>query len=145
MRVSTRTHRLAFTRIHAHTHTPLLRTAWLQPARRNPTLHAVVGMASASAAWEAPPDAPVWEQEDYVGDDDASDAPPDPNVDPDAASTEFLDVLIGLYLESKVSARHVCTLFWWAKKAGAKGQLLGEYALRPDQTGSGNWQRHVEL
>eukprot|EP00969_Alexandrium_andersonii_P208806 9222059-Alexandrium_andersonii.AAC.1 len=67
----------------------------------------------------------------------------DPERNPEAAATLFLDELVGLYLESRISAQHLCTLCWWARKAGMVGSLVEEYAVRPGQSG-GNYQRHLD-
>eukprot|EP00969_Alexandrium_andersonii_P136116 6022185-Alexandrium_andersonii.AAC.1 len=81
----------------------------------------------------------AWED---VGYSDSS-ADQDPERHPEAAATQFLDELVGLYLESRLSARNFCVLCWWAHKAGMAGSLVGEYAMRPGQS-SGNYQRHLD-
>eukprot|EP00969_Alexandrium_andersonii_P244702 10812729-Alexandrium_andersonii.AAC.1 len=67
----------------------------------------------------------------------------DPERHPEAAALQFLDELVGLYLESRVSARHFCELCYWAKKAGMAGSPVGECAVRPGQSG-GKYQRHLD-
>eukprot|EP00969_Alexandrium_andersonii_P173313 7661245-Alexandrium_andersonii.AAC.1 len=66
-------------------------------------------MASSSAA--AAPAHP-WEAEGYGSSDEESMRPEE------VAAHHFLDILMELYLQSKVSARNMCEMCFWAEKAG---------------------------
>eukprot|EP00969_Alexandrium_andersonii_P038648 1694005-Alexandrium_andersonii.AAC.1 len=97
--------------------------------------------SSSTAAWEQPGGAP-WEAPDYG--EASSDEEEDPNKNPRAAANMFLDMVVELYLESKLSAKQLCEMCWWASRAGMAGELVQEYALRPGQKGTGNYQRHLD-
>eukprot|EP00969_Alexandrium_andersonii_P226322 9994258-Alexandrium_andersonii.AAC.1 len=110
----------------------------------NPPGQPTEAMASSSSA----PAPHAWEEANYhpweaAGYSD-SDEEADPERDAVAASKLFLDELVGLYLESRASAQHLCTMCYWAVRGGMKGSLIAELALKPGQS-SGNYQRHVDL
>ena len=97
-------------------------------------------------SWENPAPASSlahsWEATDYrvpTGDTSDEDEVDEQRV----ASTEFMDVLLSMYLESAISARILCTLCWWAAKAGMPGQLLRDCACNPDSD-SGNFQKRLD-
>eukprot|EP00969_Alexandrium_andersonii_P206670 9130529-Alexandrium_andersonii.AAC.1 len=96
--------------------------------------------ASSSASWEGGV-GHTWEQPGY-GDSD-SDDDPDPMRDPVAAADEFMRILLDLFFESRVSARHVCEMCFWAEKAGMAGAVR-DYAQKPGSSNSGNYQRHLD-
>ena len=73
---------------------------------------------------------------------------------PDAAETtifaegaeaggELVDFLMTLHLGGKLSARSLCTIAWWASRAGALGRI-SDFALRPDDKGTGHPTRTIE-
>ena len=57
---------------------------------------------------------------------------------------QFLDELLGLYYESKLSAKAFCTLCFWANKAKMIGDAVARYAYKPDSS-SGNYQKHLDI
>lgn len=138
-----------------HTHTwPRLEWDCLQscchaPLRSGYPVPTNALMASAHP-WESPPQgrqapsqyAAPWDDPDYNPEPD-SDADPDPHNDPEAAANEFVDMLVELYLSSKLSARTLSVLCYWAQKAGMPG-LVSQYAMRPDIPHSGNYQKHLD-
>ena len=86
----------------------------------------------------------AWEEPGYVPDDDySSDSEPeDPLHNPNHAAKEFLEVLMGLYLESVISANRFCVLCYWAQLAGIKAEQVAAYAMKPG-IHSGNYQKHL--
>ena len=68
------------------------------------------------------------------------------DVDPEGTVEEaaecFAQLLLDKYFESSLSAQSVCTLAYYASKAGVTG-LVEELALKPG-AGSGNFQRHLK-
>ena len=94
-------------------------------------------MASGSRhPWEEA--AHPWEAAEYSAGSPDSDS--DLEVDPaTAAATELLDHLVDLYLTSTISARSLCSLCFWAAKAGICHEDFSRYAHKPDDPNSGNY------
>ena len=63
-------------------------------------------------------------------DGNSSDEDPDFSVG-EGAGVEFVETLISLHYDGKLSAKAVCVLSWFASRAGAKGPA--------DKLGTGNW------
>ena len=59
------------------------------------------------------------------------------------ASAVVANMLIALRLQSHLSAKHVCTLAWWLKKAGLKG-VVADLAVHPDRSSS-QYSKHFDL
>eukprot|EP00969_Alexandrium_andersonii_P177860 7864217-Alexandrium_andersonii.AAC.1 len=93
--------------------------------------------SSSAAPWEDR--AHPWEDPDYNADPDSDIEPLD---EKELATQAFLDDVIDLYLQSKISAKNVCELCWHANKGGVGG-MVAEYAAKPGQS-SGNYQRHLD-
>ena len=66
----------------------------------------------------------------------------DEALSPAAAAECFLDILLGLYFESSVSAEVVSTLCFYASAGGLGGQV-STFAAKPGQS-SGNYSRHLK-
>eukprot|EP00969_Alexandrium_andersonii_P147349 6515720-Alexandrium_andersonii.AAC.1 len=83
----------------------------------------------ASSSWDSHP----WERADYgpVDDDDEVDMNPEKN--PVAAGAKLADMLLEMYLASKISAQALCELCWYASKAGVRGSVE-LYASKPGQS-----------
>ena len=85
----------------------------------------------------------AWEQEGYGDPGNSDDAESDFELPPETvASIEFLDHLVDLYLTSTISAKSLCSLCWWASKAGMNHEDIDRLAHKPTDTG-GKFQRHV--
>ena len=88
------------------------------------------GAASSSHRWER--------QSSFASD---SDGEHDPESNAGAAAMMFLDIIVGMYTSSAVSAQTFCTLCYWAGKAGGPG-LVHECGLRPGLQ-TGKYQAHL--
>eukprot|EP00974_Lingulodinium_polyedra_P110590 10694071-Lingulodinium_polyedra.AAC.1 len=102
----------------------------------------------AAHSWESPvppPSLHPWEVPGYAQNLAAneSDEDPDPMEDPVAAAGAFLDVLVGLYLESVISAKTFCILCFWASKGSLAGEQVRAYAMKPGAS-TGNYQKHLD-
>ena len=85
--------------------------------------------ASSSAGAEAPQE---------LSDDEL---PLVPELSPEEAGVELVELLTELYFNGKLTAKHLCTLAWWAHKSGiASAKSL---AFRPDAQ-SGHFRRHLD-
>ena len=88
--------------------------------------------------WEVPD---AW---DFDSDDDDPDAPFDPTTCTAVEAGELLaDALIDLKLAGSLSAKAVCTIAFWAHKAGACGPVE-MLKWRPDDTSSGHFHRQFD-
>lgn len=58
------------------------------------------------------------------------------------AGTAFMDVCMEMLNSGRMSAKTVCTLCWYASRAGALGPVA-RYALNPESP-SGHFQRHID-
>eukprot|EP00969_Alexandrium_andersonii_P236515 10441333-Alexandrium_andersonii.AAC.1 len=56
---------------------------------------------------------------------------------------QFMNVLLGLYLGSKISAKNMCELCHYAAKAGIAGDVA-RYGFKPNVANTGNYQRHLD-
>jgi hypothetical protein len=90
-----------------------------------------VGMAH---EWEAD-----HENDDEFG--ECEDEDPDPHTDPAAVTTEFVDMLIGLYMASAISGQMFTTLCYWAGVGGLRGDVP-KFGLKPS-TIPGHCTRHL--
>lgn len=89
-------------------------------------------------AWEhEDPGDHAWENSDNSGSDDEA----DPEKNPEAAASGFLDVLVDLYMTSSISAQTFCVLCWFAAKSGMPG-LVHQYGKKPGGA-TGHYQRHL--
>ncbi len=70
--------------------------------------------------------------------DEFADANPETHAD--AAARAMIDVAMGLYMSSTISAQHFCILCYWAWKAGI--QQAAEFAQSPGKA-SRHYQRHL--
>lgn len=59
-----------------------------------------------------------------------------------AARYVLAEFLLTLHLEGRMSAKALCTISYWAARAGAQGRVR-DYAHRPDAP-SGHFMRHVD-
>jgi hypothetical protein len=91
--------------------------------------------------WERPVEAHPWERPFLLNSDDEGDEDP-LNPWPDAAADALADYLIDLNLKQILSAKHTCTLAWWAWKAGL-GIALAAIAMPPTSP-SGHYQRKLD-
>ena len=57
------------------------------------------------------------------------------------AEEELVNLLLDQNRRGKLTAKDLCTLAWWAGKAGL--QQVGELGMNP-QSGSGNFRRHLD-
>eukprot|EP00969_Alexandrium_andersonii_P270334 11948676-Alexandrium_andersonii.AAC.1 len=100
--------------------------------------------SQSSASWEGwdgswvELEGPRWEEEGPEGDEEIDWAA----VTPEMATEEFPAMLVRLKLQGTLSARQVCTLCFWASRAGLGG-LTKELAVRPNQQ-SGQYSRHFD-
>ena len=89
----------------------------------------------------------AWEGEEYGWEKDSnvSGEPGDegPLPDGEEAGGLLAQYLYNLLLEGKISARAVCTIAFWAQRAGAKGKIQ-EYSYKPESP-SGHFMRHIDL
>ena len=84
---------------------------------------------------------PVLDDHDETwGADDVDDN--DPKLAVDLARQAFLDYLLDLADESKISAKDVCVFCWYASKAGMSDDVR-RIGFRPDAP-SGHYQRHLD-
>ena len=84
---------------------------------------------------------PVLDDHDETwGADDVDDN--DPKLAVDLATQAFLNYLLDLADESKISAKDVCVLCWYASKAGMSDDVR-RIGFRPDAP-SGHYQRHLD-
>lgn len=94
-------------------------------------------------AWDDPPPASGSSGDD--DDDGWGHADPDNEEDTrpasEKAADEFLEVLLGLYNRSDISAESVCTMCHWAHLAGMP--LVGRFAVSPGST-SGHYSRRLK-
>ena len=95
------------------------------PKTASPAIVSMAPNARSSAEGQIPP----YDDPNYDADSD-SDDDPDPMQDPLAASREFLNVLVDLYLRSKVSAQDFSVLCFWAQKANMQGVGIARYAKK---------------
>ena len=77
--------------------------------------------------------------ESWLGDDVDDN---DPKLALDLATQAFLDCLLDLADESKISAKDVCVLCWYASKSGMSDDVR-RIGFRPDAP-SGHYQRHLD-
>ncbi len=87
-----------------------------------------------------------WEEDDPWTSDGYSDgdAPFDPTrCSPTRAGELLADCLIEMKLAGSLSAKHVCTIAWWAHKAGACGPV-DVLKWRPDDASSGHFHRQFD-
>ena len=91
-----------------------------------------------SRAWtmDAASSSEPWNEPDHPLDSDEETAENSPQV----AAREFLQILLGLYTSSRISAEHFATLCWYADKCGMSH--VGEYACAPGKK-SGHYQRFL--
>ena len=80
-----------------------------------------------------------WERQSSSASD--SDGEHDPESNAGAAAMMFLDVMVGMYTSSAVSAQTFCTLCYWAGNAGMP-RLVNDYGLRPGLQ-TGKYQAHL--
>ena len=106
-------------------------------------------------AWElgSPSMGPVapgdhdWEQEPTIHESGWGD--PDDTLDLDeidekeVVSGECLATLMNLYMFSSISAESVCTLCWWAHRAGMVGEQVQALGQKPGGR-SGHYSRHLK-
>ena len=78
----------------------------------------------------------------FGNDSDEEDPYGDADLDPESASQEFADYLIGLQTKGKISAKDVCALAFYAKLANLTGKAT-ELALKPSSP-TGHFQRHLD-
>lgn len=99
--------------------------------------------SSQAAAWELPPEdssadfreeRPDWEKEDSDSEDAANQA---------EARQALGELLADLRMAGVLNSKQLCTIAWWASKAGSVGQVH-ELAFRPDAP-SGHYQRHLDI
>jgi hypothetical protein len=85
-----------------------------------------------------------WEVEDHAWDAGAwnEDSDDERMSEQDKAGSEFLEVLLGLYMASALTAQHFCVLCYWAAKGGVPG-VVATYALPPGRQ-SGKYQAHLD-
>ena len=103
-----------------------------------------MAMPTKRHCWESdqPASSHAWEQGEADSDMEGED-PADPHTDKDAAAAEFVDMLVGMYMLSQISAQDLCVACYWAHKAGMPG-VAKLYAMRPGAS-SGNYQRHLDI
>ncbi len=66
--------------------------------------------------WTQPQHRHPWEADDYGNESDSDD---EFEVSPvEFATKEFVDMVLDLYLTSKLSARTLCVMAYWLEKAG---------------------------
>ena len=91
----------------------------------------------AASSWEVESDSASEQDSEF---DAASDAT--------QLGTEFYDMIVGMYMKGQVSAKQLCTLCWWATKAGLRGPAceLGMKPVADDglQRGEGRYQKHLD-
>ena len=77
------------------------------------------------------------------GDDSDGEGPHDDgDLDPQAASQEFADYLVGLQIKGMINAKDVCSLAFYAKLANLTG-IATELALKPSSP-TRRFQRHLD-
>ena len=59
------------------------------------------------------------------------------------AGDELVDFLMSLHLGGKLSAKSVCTIAWWASRAGALGKVK-DFAHAPDDSSTGHYMRCID-
>ena len=101
-------------------------------------------MARAYHSWEKPP-VHGWEQDDNLAPDEDSDSDPEDRGLHDAAfaADMFVDYILALYFDGKLSGKAVCVLCFWAHLAGAKAEAISQFSLRPSSS-SGHFQRKID-
>ena len=98
-------------------------------------------MASSWEGWRS-----SWENADDLHDPSFFAEPAEidyKNPGADLAADELLSCLVSLKENGILSAKHVCTLAYWASHAGAKGEHIDKLGLRPDQN-SGRYSSHYD-
>eukprot|EP00974_Lingulodinium_polyedra_P130032 11212289-Lingulodinium_polyedra.AAC.1 len=58
------------------------------------------------------------------------------------AQTKLAEALIYLKVTGKLSAKDVCTLMWWAERAGLPAGPATAFAYTPDSNQTGHYNRH---
>ena len=81
-----------------------------------------------------------WEDSD-VGEDSDED-PWEPRSNKERAAAMFIEVLVGIYMSSAISAMTFCVLCYWAALAGMPG-MVNIYGLAPGKQ-SGKYQTHLD-
>ena len=76
------------------------------------------------------------------GGDGDSDSEDDAPPEGEAAATELTHLLVSQLLAGKMSAKTVCSIAYWASRAGARGDIE-KLSHRPDAP-SGHFQRHLD-
>ena len=79
----------------------------------------------------------------YGSETDSDDEDPDPLTDTDAAAEMFLDTLLGLYVQSFISAQTFCVICFWAGLSGVQNRKVRAYG-RPPGADSGNYQKRLD-
>ena len=101
-----------------------------------------------SHSWEQPhrlrkqrrTEYPTHSWEDRARDADISDE--EAESEQTIASRQLLDIILGLYLESVLSARVFCEVCHWAARAGIDYDDIAKHGLPPGQS-TGNYQKHM--
>ena len=83
-----------------------------------------------------------WEQQEHSWDNWNADSDDDVRSEEEKATAAFLEVLLGLYFMSSLTAQNFCVLCYWAHKARMTG-IIGEYAYPPGRS-SGKYQEHLD-
>eukprot|EP00969_Alexandrium_andersonii_P371212 15479012-Alexandrium_andersonii.AAC.1 len=65
-----------------------------------------------------------------IGSDDELEDPPAPPITEGEASRELAEKLISTHLARALRAKDLCTISWWASKAGVKG-AVADLAFNP--------------
>lgn len=66
----------------------------------------------------------------------------DSRLSPDAAGDILVEMLLDLHYAGQLSAQRLCTICWWASKAGCKGPC-SDFAYSP-KAQTRKFQRHID-
>ena len=67
------------------------------------------------------------------------------DISAEEAQAELANELIMLKITGKLSAKDVCTLMWWAERAGLPQGAATAFAMDPASTQSGHYNRHFNI
>ena len=77
-----------------------------------------------------------WEDDDETSEGDIEDEEAE-------AGKVLVDILLSLVIAGAMSARVLCTICWWAWKAGCRGEAVKKFAHCPDAQ-SGKFQKKID-